>query len=167
MRSIWFFFLTPFILMSALYAEKSKQDLPNVLITPPKGWECIQEASQLPQKVKFIYIGTGKKSFSPSINLACEETTLQLDGYVETAKAYHESQSETRCAILGNLETKAGVAKVMQIERPTQWGMVRFLQAIVIRGSDAYVITATCLKEEFPSLSPQFFKAIQSFTIEK
>lgn len=165
-------FSIPFLSMQALHAAKSKQ--PQTIaktspftITPPKGWECIQDPTQLPQKVKFIYIGNAKKSFTPSINLASELTNMALDEYVNTAKGYHESQSGARCSLLGDIITKAGTAKLMQIDRSTEWGEVRFLQAALIREGEAYVITATCLREEFPSLSTLFLKTIQSFAVEK
>ena len=143
---------------AALYAN-------TLTIVPPKGWDCISDTEQLPQKVRMIYVGTGKGQFSPSINLACEETTMLPDEYMALAKSYHEGQSDTRCKSLGTIETRAGVANLLQIDRPTQWGNVRFIQAVVIREENAYVITATCLQEEFAALSSQLFKSIQSFII--
>lgn len=145
-----------------LVAEDSTQTF---YFTPPKGWERIDDPSQLPQKVKLIYIGNGKGQFSPSINLACEETTVPIEEYVTLAKSYHESSGDTRCSCLGTLDTRVGTAYLLQIDRPTQWGNVRFIQGVVIKAETAYVITATCLHEEFGSLAPQFFKAIQSFTL--
>lgn len=131
----------------------------------PKGWQCISDKAQLPAKVQMVYIGTGKGQFTPSINLATEETSLGLEEYVKVARSYHESQGETSCHSLGSLQTPAGKAIVIQIDRNTQWGPVRFVQAALINNGNAYVITATCLLEDFNAFAAQFFKAIQTFTI--
>lgn len=146
------------LLPMALHAEC-------ITLNPPKGWECIKDPEQLPQKIRMIYIGTGKGQFTPSINLASEETVLKMDEYLALAKSYHEGQGNTQCKSLGTIETKAGKANLLQIDRKAQWGNVRFIQAVLIRERMAYVITATCLQEEFASLSSHFFKAIQSFAI--
>lgn len=134
-------------------------------IVPPKGWDCINDPEQLPQKVSVIYIGAGKTQFTPSINLASEETSLQPEEYLALAKSYHQGQGDTRCKQLGTVDTKAGKAQLLQIDRQTQWGDVRFIQAVLVRDKKAYVVTATCLQEEFSFLSPQIFKSIQSFAI--
>ncbi|MCC5831420.1 MAG: hypothetical protein JJU12_00050 [Chlamydiales bacterium] len=134
-------------------------------LTPPKGWDCINDPGQLPQRVSIIYIGAGKTQFTPSLNVATEPTDLPLDQYLSIAKSYHQAQGDTRCKQLGTVDTRAGKAQLLQIDRVTQWGNVRFIQAVLIRDKKAYVVTATCLQEEFSSLSSQIFKSIQSFTI--
>ncbi len=134
-------------------------------IIPPKGWECIDDKKQLPAKVELVFIGTGKGQFTPSLNLATEETSLSVVEYVKLAQMHHASQGETTCRSLGTLETQEGPAHMLQIDRNTQWGVVRFIQGTVIKNGVAYVITTTCLQEDFIDLSPHFLRAIQSFTI--
>ncbi|MFZ0566050.1 MAG: hypothetical protein WAM28_07690, partial [Chlamydiales bacterium] len=73
-------------------------------------------------------------------------------------------EGDTRCTLLGTMQTKAGVAHMLQVDRSTQWGNVRFIQAVLLKESTAYLITATCVQEEFASLSSQLFKSIKSFT---
>ncbi len=136
-------------------------------VVPPKGWERIRDPEQLPQKVSVIYIGSGKSPFSPSINLATEETTLPVNEYMTLAKSYHIAQANTHCKQLGTIDTNAGKANLLQIDRPTQWGPVRFIQGVIVQDEKAFVVTATCLQEEFASLSAQIFKSIQSFTISQ
>lgn len=136
-------------------------------MTAPKGWECIDDKKQLPAKVELVFIGTGKGQFTPSINLATENTEMTMQEYVKLAKQYHESQGETKCRSLGALDTKEGPAELLQIDRQTQWGPVRFIQASLIKQGTAYVITATCLQEDFNEFSSSFFKAIQTFTINQ
>ena len=139
------------------------------LMNPPKGWECISDPSQLPKKIKIIYVGKGsaKNPFTPSINIACEETTLPLKEYLTLAKNYHEGQGITRCTTLGKIHTQSGEAELLQIDSRSQWGDVRFMQAMMIQNGEAYVVTATCLKTEFSTYSSQIFKAIQSFIIQE
>lgn len=131
----------------------------------PKSWECIDDPSQLPNKVKVVYIGKGKETFTPSINLACEATGMPLSDYVSLAKNYHASQSHTHVRELGQVATNAGSASLIQIDQTTKWGDVRFLQATLVIQGQAYVITATALKNEFGKFSPHFLRAIQSFQI--
>ena len=134
-------------------------------IVPPKGWNSITDAEQLPQKVCLLYVGTGKSQFSPSINISSEETTLTREEYLALAKSYHEGQGETQVKSLGQLKTPSGAADLIQIDRATQMGQVRFVQGVIVHEQMAYVITATCLQDEFATLSPLFFKSMQTFSI--
>lgn len=137
------------------------------IMEAPKGWECINDPEQLPQKVKLIFVGTGsgKGQFTPSINLACEETSLPLSEYMAQAKAYHEGQSNTKCTQMGQLKTGSGTAEILQIDRPSQWGDIRFIQAVLVENAKAYVVTATCLKRDFGQLSSNIFKTIRSLNL--
>lgn len=137
------------------------------LTKPPKGWECIRDPEQLPQKIQALYVGkgNGNASFAPSINVAKEATALSLKEYVKLAKSYHEGQRDVQCTLLGAMKTEAGMMELMQIDRTSQWGAVRFVQAYLIEGGEAYVVTATCLKQEFSALASQLHKAMQSFTL--
>lgn len=138
-----------------------------ISITPPKGWECITDTSQLPQKILKLYVGGSKSKFTPSINIASEESAATIEDYVRAAKMYHESQPNVKCTLMGKVDSKSGLPlHLMQIDTSTQMGNVRFIQAITIKNKVAYVITATCLQEEFSHLSSQFFKAIQTFSIQ-
>lgn len=137
------------------------------ITTPPKGWECIEDPEQLPQKVKVIYVSnsSAQNRFTPSMNVASEETTLSLDEYTLSAKSYHEKQERTKCTQLGAVKTNEGKATLLQIDSPSQWGDIRFLQAILVHEGTAYVITATCRKQEFAQISAPILKAIQSFSL--
>lgn len=160
-RFILLFFLPTLMFCFPIEARES------LITNPPKGWECINDPLQLPQKVKLIYVGkaSGTSAFTPSINIACEPTSLPLQEYVKAAKGYHEGSGEGRCLELGLIQTAAGSAQLLQLDKNTQWGMMRFLQAMLICNGEAYVVTATCLKNEFSLYSSQIVKAIQSFKI--
>jgi hypothetical protein len=152
----------------AFRSHKKSQPLQSPYnLTAPTGWECIQDETQLPKKVKLLFIGKGQGTFAPSINLAMEETTLGLEEYVKLAKKYHESQSETICRPLGDIETKMGKASVLQIQRLTEWGDIRFLQASWVKEGMAYVITATAAHDEFANLYPDFYQAFFSFSCKQ
>ncbi len=131
----------------------------------PDGWECVTDQSQLPKKVQLIAISPTKTKFTPSINIASEETDQSLADYVDTAKLYHESDGETHVTKLGQIPTQAGQALLLQIDRKTDFGMVRFLQASVILNHVAYVVTATCLRDEFANYCSPFFDSIKSFEV--
>ncbi|NGX55423.1 MAG: hypothetical protein KR126chlam2_01058 [Chlamydiae bacterium] len=160
-------------------AKRNKADIPKVnhesevvatekpfALTPPKGWQYIKDKAQLPGKVELLFVGAGTTGqFTPSINLATEETLLPVEEYISLAKKYHESQGDTRCTPLGSLDTQAGPVQLLQIDRKTSWGDVRFIQASLINAGQAYVITATCLQKDFNSYCSPFFQTIQSFTI--
>ncbi len=160
-----FRFFCSLLLFSVVHAIAAKE----IAITePPKNWECIQDPTQLPQKIKIIYIGPSSEqnSLNPSLNVACEGTNLKLEEYVNLAKTYHESQGRTRCTLLGKIKTQSGDAQLLQIDRISQWGDVRFMQAMMISDQEAYVVTATCLKKEFSRYAASLYKAIQSVKID-
>lgn len=134
-------------------------------LNAPKGWQCISDKKQLPAKVEVVFIGIAKGQFTPSFNIATEDTDMTVENYVDTAKRYHESQGETICRSLGTIETHEGQAQLLQIDRKTQWGPIRFIQATLIKEKKAFVLTATCLQSDFNENFPYFIKMIQSFAI--
>lgn len=153
-----FCFSALFFTMLPLFASELRLNI-------PEGWECVTDQSQLPKKVQLIAISPTKTKFTPSINIASEETDQELTEYVDTAKLYHESEGQTQVTKLGLIPTKAGQAQLLQIDRKTDFGMVRFLQAAVIQDHVAYVVTATCLRDEFASYCSNFFESIKSFEV--
>jgi hypothetical protein len=159
MKLILFSFFALYITFCQAYGNEK------YITNPPKGWEHISDPEQLPRKIKEIYLGKANATnrFTPSINVAYEETALPSEEYIKLAITYHEAQGETICKRLGKIDTKAGPADLLQIDRSSQWGAIRFVQAIIIRNGEAYVVTSTCLKEDFSNLSSQIFKALQSF----
>lgn len=145
----------------------SNQCFADFHLTSPKGWDRVDDITQLPKTVECLYIGTGKSTFRPTLNVALEATNMELNEYFAAAKVYHEKEPESHCQELGIIKTKAGDAKILQIDRASGWGPVRFIQASIILDQTAYVITGTCLREEFGKFCPLFFEAIQSFQVDK
>ena len=136
-------------------------------LDPPKGWDCVSDTSQLPKKVHCIYIGSAKSALRPTLNVAIEPTHETLSNYYAAAKTYHISEPDTTCQDMGVIKTKCGEAKILQIDRTSNWGNVRFIQASIIIDQVAYVITGTCLREDFSTCCTTFFDTIQSFNVEK
>ncbi|MCH9610902.1 MAG: hypothetical protein S4CHLAM81_05270 [Chlamydiales bacterium] len=151
-------FIALFTMTLSLFASELRFSVPD-------GWECVTDQTQLPKKVQVLAISPTKTRFTPSINIATEDTEQTISDYVETAKLYHESEGQTKVTRMGQIPTKAGSAELLQIDRKTDFGVVRFIQAAIIEQETAYVITATCLRDEFASYCSSFFDSIKSFEI--
>lgn len=171
-RLILIFFALCIIITENLSAKQSqpekntqkkiapKLELP---ITCPKDWEIIQDRSQLPKKIAVMFVGSKKGNFAPSINLATEATNASIEEYLNEAEQYHKAIAGTIVTRLGKLTSKAGELELIQIDRATTWGEVRFIQGAFMHQKRAYVITATCLADDFPQLSKTIFSTLQSF----
>lgn len=131
---------------------------------PPKNW-LITHPKFFAPSVQFGVVGKNKKGFVPSINLAIEEVQVSLNEYIKTIKKLHEADRDNRWRDLGSIQTKAGPARVTEIDTKTEWGAVRLLQSIMIKDGFAYILTAAALKEEFSEFYDQFEKVFKSFTI--
>lgn len=163
-----FIIVQPETLLAAKLTQKKNLENTEKSSCPilcPKGWDKIQDRSQLPAKIAVMFVGSKKGSFAPSINLATEKSNLSIEEYLKEAEKYHSAVAGTVVTSLGRLTTKAGELNLIQIDRPTSWGEVRFIQGALIRENEAYVITATCLNEDFPQLSKTIFSTMQSLTL--
>ncbi|MCB1180414.1 MAG: hypothetical protein KDK55_00125 [Chlamydiia bacterium] len=150
------FFLALF-LISPIFANDSFH------LNLPKEWKKISDASQLPNKVVALYVGKKRGQFTPSVNLARETTELDGAAYAKLAKNYHENLPDTTCRPLGHIEIAENVTNLLQIDKETAWGGLRFLQATLVSNGTAYVITATAQVSEYASLYPLFYEAIKTF----
>jgi len=153
-----------FVLFVCSFLSLTTHGFGDFTLKNPKGWDCITDTEQLPTKIKMICIAAGKWDFTPSINLASEESDLVLDKYVKRAKEYHELTADTHCCYLGSIKTAAGEAKLLQIDRATAWGQMRFIQAAILIDGVAYVMTATCLQKDFAVFFREFFQSMKTFT---
>lgn len=132
-------------------------------ITFPKNWDRIEDPTQLPKKVNCLVLGPVKQNFTPSINIASEKTPLSAIEYLKEAKKFHESLPLTKCHYIGELKTRSGPAPAMLIDKFTDWGGVRFLQVMIVEDGLAYVLTGTCLENEFPEFEKTFVDTFCSF----
>lgn len=137
--------------------------------TPPKEWKPLNsvEIQKKYHHVKLGYTGKSKKGLPPSLNLAIEKIgTLSLVEYLNAVKQIHESDAHNlEWKNLGSFSTQAGKATLTQVERRTEWGKVLLLQLIFIANQNAYVLTASALKEEFVLFYKEFETAFRSFKL--
>lgn len=161
-----FFSLFACLQTETIFAEKSPKKISaEYPLQCPKDWEVIQDRAQLPKKIALVFVGSKKGSFAPSINLATEISNLSIDAYLQAAEEYHKKVAGTIVTKLGKFATKSGDLELLQIDRSTTWGDVRFIQGAMIDKNHAYVITATCLTSDFAQLSKTIFSTLQSFTL--
>lgn len=132
---------------------------------PPKGWQCVEDRAQLPGNVLVLYVGEGSTRFSPTIHVASDPLKQNLESYIAGAKKYHERNIEATCHDLGQIQTKSGPARMIQIQSPSVYGEVILLQAYFVQDCKAYVVTGITLKEDFKEFSPLFYETIQTFDV--
>jgi hypothetical protein len=111
------------------------------------------------------FLGKETKGFVPSLNLATEEVSVSLADYLRAVRSLHEANGTTTWREVGSLKTRAGAARLTEIDLPSDWGPLRLLQMILIRDGIAYILTGAALKEDFPQHYREFQKAFCSFTI--
>lgn len=141
--------------------ERLAKDPDGSLFVPPLGW-MVADPARLSRHVRFMVLGQGSGLYPPTINLATEPFNGTLQDYLKIVKDINKSKG-SRWKSLGNIQTKSGPASLSQAEATTQWGDVRMLHLITLHNGTVHIVTATAMKDEFPSYYPQFFKALQSF----
>lgn len=132
--------------------------------TPPSGWD-IADPRSLSPRVKIAFLKSTSNGFCPSINLAIEETSVTLNEYLKAVKAIHEQDRSNHWRALGKVKTNAGLAQLTEIDSKTEWGPIRLLQLIFLKDGQAYVITASALREEFSNYYKEIQCAFRSLTL--
>lgn len=130
---------------------------------PPKGWE-LADQSKLSPRVKICFLGKSSSSLLPSVNLATEEVDISLKAYVDIVKRDCESDPNCLFRDLGKYKTSLGEGRLTEREVKTKWGTSRQVQLIVIKDKEAYILTASALKEEFSRHYQEFERVLQSLT---
>lgn len=136
-----------------------------ITFAPPSGWG-LADQKLLPEKVKVMVIGPTQSHYPPSINLGYEPYLGTMDQYLVTVKKINQTlKAEYRD--LGNLETKAGLGRLCQIDTPSEWGDVRMLHLFLIHDKTMIVLTTAALKSEFALYYQDFFNSLKSLQIIK
>lgn len=143
-------------------AEYSQSSL--CFFTPPAGWD-IADPRSLSPRVKIAFLKSTSNGFCPSINLAVEETSVSLNEYLKAVKMIHEQDRSNHWRALGKVKTNAGLAQLTEIDSKTEWGAIRILQLIFLKDGQAYVITASALREEFSNYYKEIQSAFRSLTL--
>ncbi|MGH2612222.1 MAG: hypothetical protein ACRDFB_04130 [Rhabdochlamydiaceae bacterium] len=128
---------------------------------PPKGWE-IANPEILAPRVHICFLGKTSKGLAPSINLATEPVNVSLESYVEEVRKIHSADPNSRWRDLGKYKTLLGAGRLTELETPTEGGMARMVQLIVLKEGVAYVLTASAIKEEFSKYYKTFDQVLGS-----
>ena len=168
MKRYWSLVITCLSLHCALFgADKdlkteAKKENPAqaIMFTPPKNWNYVS-GDQLPDKVKVMVVGKGKKGYPPSINLGVEEYKGTTKDYLKIVKRINDEQGGD-WKDLGQVRTAAGCASLSQLDTRTEWGWVRMMHIILCKDGAAYILTAASLRDEYSDHYSNFFKTMRS-----
>jgi hypothetical protein len=128
---------------------------------PPKGWE-VANPELLAPHVHICFLGTSSKGLAPSINLATEVVDTSLETYIQEVRKIHLSDPNSRWRDLGKYTSLLGEGRLTELETPTELGVARMVQLIMIKEGVAYILTASALKEEFSKYYRIFDQALHS-----
>jgi hypothetical protein len=130
----------------------------------PKGYEIVNPKAY----TKCIKIGFIKKklnSFSDSINLATQITSLTLNEYIKEVEKTINQDNNSKWEKIGFLKTKNLNIYLAKIEKNTKFGKVKMLQMYYLENEIAYVLTLASLKEDFLNNLKEFNSVIDSFRL--
>ncbi len=131
--------------------------------TPPKGW-LVSDPKLCKREVKIGFIQSKKKVFSPAISLTIEKVgNISLETYLRAVCNNYARRPQHRYRDIGSLKTKSGAARLLLIDKQSQWGALKIMQAILIYQGYALIQTATALKEDFPLVRSQILASFRSF----
>lgn len=131
---------------------------------PPDNWK-MADPKKLSPMVEMCFLGKGKTSFYPSINIATEEIDISEKEYVSIVIKMHKNDPSIEFRGLGKIKTKTAIANLFELTTKTNFGLVKMLQAVIVKDSRAYVLTGSMHIDEFKTLSKTILKAFQSFQI--
>lgn len=152
------------IIISTFLLVTSLINAETCYFTPPEGW-LLTDPKFLASNVKIGFLRKGKKEFCPSLNLAIEKVNVPIEKYLAAVKKIHQEKPGDRWRDLGKIKTRAGVARLTEMDTSSPFGPVRLLQLILLRQGYAYILTAGALKEEFSSFYKEFEQAFHSLTV--
>lgn len=163
---ISFYSLSTANLETIVQNQISPPQLPEMCsFTIPDGWQ--QEKSTRIVDPTKILVKTEKDAISlaPSINLVIEKIDMTLPEYTNLIKGLYEYVDDAEWNDLGNINTKAGQARLTMIDMEHKYGPIRIMQLSFVKDGILYLITNTALKNDFQKHYQNFFNAMRSFTI--
>ncbi|AAD18238.1 hypothetical protein CpB0085 [Chlamydia pneumoniae TW-183] len=138
----------------------------NYSIQTPSLWQCIDDKTQLPEKLDVLLIGKGKGNLTPTINIAQEITSKSSKEYIEEILAYHKANEMTlESGIFTQIQSPSGEFTIIKTEKNSSWGRVFCLQATTVIDHTAYIFTSTATLDDYAELSFTFLKVVSSFQI--
>jgi hypothetical protein len=128
---------------------------------PPKDWE-IANPEVLAPRVHICFLGKTSTGVRPSVNLATEVVDVTLDAYINEVRKIHSSDPNARWRDLGTYKCLLGEGRLTELEIPTDSGLGRMIQLIVIKDRMAYILTASAGKEDFSKYYKTFDQVLRS-----
>lgn len=153
-------------LISAFLCYISVYSSPIPLFVPPPSWQYA-EPKNGSSYIQASFFGRGSTQFRPSINLSMEEIDISLKEYVKAVKEIHLKEPNTTWRDLGKFTMQGGVGRLTEIVTKHPFGEVKVLQAILVEGKMAYILTASALKNEDPGIQKELLKSLQSLVLEE
>ncbi len=133
------------------------------LFAPPSDWEIADP--KMPSKRAVVnFVSKKKTGFCPSMNLTHEKVRVPIGAYLKIVERNCLTKKQ-RWRHLGRIETLSGKAELTEIEVKTNFGDARIFQAILYKGEDIFILTASALKKEFGRYAPSLEKAIRSMRV--
>lgn len=87
---------------------------------------------------------------------------MSLDAYVEEVRKIHVADPNSRWRDLGRFRSLLGDGRLMELETPSDFGLARMVQLVIIKEKTAYILTAGALKEEFSKFYRTFDSVLRS-----
>ncbi|AAP05429.1 hypothetical protein [Chlamydia caviae] len=132
----------------------------------PSNWQCINDKTQLPEKLDVVFIGQGTGSLTPTINIAQEITSNNQSAYIEEILTYHKSNEMTlESSVFTHLQAANGEFTIIKTEKNSSWGKVFCLQGVAVINHKAYIFTSTATLDDYPNVSLIFLKTVSSFKL--
>ncbi|BAE81096.1 conserved hypothetical protein [Chlamydia felis Fe/C-56] len=132
----------------------------------PSNWQCINDKTQLPEKLDVVFIGQGTGALTPTINIAQEITSKNQSEYIEEVLAYHKANDMTlESSVFTHIQSPNGEFTIIKTEKNSSWGKVFCLQGIAVINHKAYIFTSTATLDDYPNVSLIFLKTVSSFKL--
>jgi len=131
---------------------------------PPDNWK-LADPKKLSPMVEVCFLGKGKTSFYPSVNIATEEIDISAKEYMSIVVKMHKNDPNIEFRALGKIKTKAATADLFELTTKTNFGLVKMLQMVVIKDKKVFVLTGSMHIDEFKTLSKSILRTFQSFQI--
>ena len=133
------------------------------LFHPPDQWELSHPKSSYRHAI-CGFLEKGGSGFRPSIHLTHEFITCSEDEYLKEIE-HNAKRHRQKWRNMGTISTTSGNAHLIQIEVNSQLGKVSILQAILIRGNQAHILTGGVLKKDLSELAPIFKQTFASMEV--
>ncbi|WP_139414506.1 hypothetical protein [Chlamydia abortus] len=134
----------------------------------PSNWQCINDKTQLPEKLDVVFIGQGTGSLTPTINVSQEIISKHQPEYIEEILAYHKANDMTlESSVFTHIQSLNGEFTIIKTEKNSSWGKVFCLQGVAVINHKAYIFTSTATLDDYPNVSLIFLKTVSSFRLSE